>query len=135
MLECAGKLVSKLIAARLQSDAIHFNLVHPLQFGGLKYRSTADEGFFLTEYKAHNTGRASSALTLDVVQFFPSPNCEVIIFMMHRLGFAPEFGWLLLSYYDMRTTKYLWNIFFSKDYNTNNGIPQGDPLSPIISVL
>ena len=37
LLECAGKLVSKLIAAWLQLDAVHFNLVHPLQFGGLKY--------------------------------------------------------------------------------------------------
>ena len=37
LLECAGKLVSKLIAAWLQSDVVHFNLVHLLQFGGLKY--------------------------------------------------------------------------------------------------
>lgn len=33
------------------------------------------------------------------------------------------------------STRYLWNVFFSKDYNTNNGILQGDLLSPIISVL
>ena len=37
LLECAGKLISKMIAARLQSDAVHLSLVHPLQFGGLKY--------------------------------------------------------------------------------------------------
>ena len=58
LLECAGKLVSKLITACLQSDAVHFNLIHPLQFGGLKYHSTTDAGFLLMEYitKACNTG-------------------------------------------------------------------------------
>ena len=72
LLECSGKLVSKLIATQLQSDAVHFNLVHPLQFGGLKYCSTVDAGFFLTEYitKVRNAGRTTSALTLDVAQFF-----------------------------------------------------------------
>ena len=29
----------------------------------------------------------------------------------------------------------LWNVFHSKYYDMNNGVPQGDPLSPIISVL
>ena len=133
MLECAGKLVSKLIAARLQSEAVHFNLVHPLQFGGLKYRSTADAGFFLTEYvsKARNAGRSSSTLVLDIAQFFPSLHQDVILFMMNKLGFVPELGQLFLSYYDVRSTQYLWNVFFSKDYDTN-GVPQGDPLSPIV---
>ena len=31
--------------------------------------------------------------------------------------------------------KYLWNQHFSRDYDVNNGVPQGDPLSPVISVL
>ena len=93
LLECTGKLVSKLIAARLQLDAVHFNLVHPLQFGGLKYHSTVDAGFFLTEYivKAWNAGRHASALALDIAQFFPSLHCDVIMLMMCKLGF-------LLSY-------------------------------------
>ena len=29
----------------------------------------------------------------------------------------------------------MWNTHFSKDYDVNNGVPQGDPLSPIISVI
>ena len=55
--------------------------------------------------------------------------------MLEKLGFAPSLCRLFLSYYDGHSTKYLWNVFFSKDYNTDNGVPQGDPLSPIIAVL
>ena len=58
LLECPGKLISKMITSRLQSDVIILSLCHPLQFGGLKHRSTGDAGFFLTEYitKARNAG-------------------------------------------------------------------------------
>ena len=34
LLECPGKLISKLIANQLQSDMAIFNIAHPLQFGG-----------------------------------------------------------------------------------------------------
>ena len=137
LLECAGKLVSKFIAAHLQSDAVHFNLVHPLQFGSLKYRSTVDVGFFLMESitKACNAGHSTTTLALDVTQFFPLLHSDVVQFMLAKLGFAPELCQLFLSYYNEHSTKYLWNVFFSKDYNMNNGVPQGNPLSPIISVL
>ena len=55
--------------------------------------------------------------------------------MLTKLGFLPLLTNLLASYYNKRSTKYLWNVFFSKDYDVQNSIPQGDPLSPIISVL
>ena len=47
-----------------------------------------DVGFFLTEYitKACNAGCTASVLVLDVVQFFPSLNKDVIQFMMAKLG-------------------------------------------------
>ena len=44
LLECPGKLISKMIAARLQSDITLFSIAHPLQFGGLKHHSALDAG-------------------------------------------------------------------------------------------
>ena len=35
-------------------------------------------------------GCTTSALALDVAQFFPSLHCDVIIFMLNKFGFAPE---------------------------------------------
>ena len=58
LLECPGKLISKLIANRLQSDMGIYDIMHPLQFGGCRHHSTLDVGMFLTEYitKARNAG-------------------------------------------------------------------------------
>ena len=137
LLECPGKLVSKLIANRLQSDISIFDIAHPLQFGGCKHHSMLDTGLFITEFiiKARNTGLYTSALVLDAAQFFPSLNKEIIVKMLLKEGFNPIICQLFNTYYDNRSTKYLWNQHFSKDYDINNGVPQGDPLSPIISVL
>ena len=82
--------------------------------------------------KAQNAGLYTTALALDVAQFFP---CDIIVRLLLKEGFSPLLATLFESYYDDRLTKYLWNAHFSKDYDINNGVPQGDPLSPIISVL
>ena len=72
LLECPGKLISKLIANRLQSDAVVYNIAHPLQFGSLCHHLMLDAGLYITEYitKARNAGLYTTALALDVAQFF-----------------------------------------------------------------
>ena len=82
-----------------------------------------------------NDGLYSSALALDAAQFFPSLHHDTIIKILSKEGFHPLICWLFASFYDDRSTCYLWNTHFSKDYDVNNGIPQGDPLSPVISIL
>lgn len=81
LLECPGKLISKLIANQLQSDIGIYDIAHPLQFGGRRHHSTLDVGLFLTEYitKAHNAGLYTSTLALDAAQFFPSLNKDIIV--------------------------------------------------------
>ena len=137
LLECPGKLISKLIVNRLQSEMGIFNIAHPLQFGGQRHHSTLDAGLFLTEYiiKARNAGLYTTMLALDAVQFFPSLNHTIIVKLLLKEGFNPCLAHLFKLYYDNRSTKYLWNTHWSKDYDVNNGVPQGDPLSPVISVL
>ena len=76
-----------------------------------------------------------SVLVLDILQYFPSINPTILQILLCKLGFSPLLCNLINSYYSTHSTRYLWNVFHSKDYDTNNGIPQGDPLSPILSVL
>ena len=137
LLECPCKLVSKMIANRLQSDISIFNIAHPLQFGGRRHHSTLDAGMYITDYitKACNAGLYTTTLALDAAQFFPSLNKGLIVSILLKEGFHPLITHLFDSYYDKRSTKYLWNNHFSKDYDVSNGVPQGNPLSPIISVI
>ncbi|KAF8627909.1 hypothetical protein AX15_004186 [Amanita polypyramis BW_CC] len=76
LLNCVGKLLSKILAARLQDELIKYNLLHPLQFGGIKQRSTTDAGLILTEFikKARDNGLFTTCLAIDMVQYFPSLN-------------------------------------------------------------
>jgi len=48
LLNTIGKLIEKMIAKRLQFEAVKLNIVHPNQLGGITQRSTEDAGLFLT---------------------------------------------------------------------------------------
>ena len=48
LLSTLGKLIEKMIAKRLQFDAVKYSILHPNQLGGVAQRSTEDAGVFLT---------------------------------------------------------------------------------------
>ena len=48
LLNTLGKLIKKIIAGRLQFDAVKYGIFHPNQLGGVAQRSTEDAGVFLT---------------------------------------------------------------------------------------
>jgi len=48
LLNTLGKLIEKMIARRLQFDAVKYGVLHPNQLGGVFQRSTEDAGLFLT---------------------------------------------------------------------------------------
>ena len=47
LLNTLGKLIEKMIARRLQFDAVKYSILHPNQLGGVAQRSTEDAGVFL----------------------------------------------------------------------------------------
>ncbi|KAF8624441.1 hypothetical protein AX15_005872 [Amanita polypyramis BW_CC] len=102
LLDCVGKLLSKILAARLQDEALKYDLLHPLQFGGIKQRSTTDAGLILMEFvkKARNGGQFTSCLAIDMAQYFPSLNHQVLNVMLTKLGFAPNITNLFSSYFE-----------------------------------
>ncbi|KAF8662340.1 hypothetical protein AX14_007089 [Amanita brunnescens Koide BX004] len=137
LLNTLGKLLTKIIANRLQFDAAAHSLLHQGQCGGVQKHATIDAGLALLEFINHNRERGwhVSACAIDIAQFFPSLNHHAVVRVLAKLGFAEKLTALLGSYFCDRTTTYRWDTAMSDPYDFSMGTPQGDCLSPIISAL
>ncbi|KAF8687864.1 hypothetical protein AX14_003632 [Amanita brunnescens Koide BX004] len=137
LLNTMGKLLTKILANRLQHDAAQYGLLHREQFGSIQGHSTIDAGLMLTDFISEHRERGwhTSVCTLDVAQFFPSLSHAVMERILKRLGFSPILVNLIKSYFSDRVTIYKWDNAVSKSYNSSLGTPQGDCLSPILSAL
>ncbi|KAF8686151.1 hypothetical protein AX14_003894 [Amanita brunnescens Koide BX004] len=137
LLNTLGKLLTKVLANRLQHDAAQYGILHRDQFGGIQGHSTIDAGLILTDFISEHRERGwhTSVCAVDVAQFFPSLSHAVMGAVLKRLGFSPIFVSLIESYFRDRVTTYRWDSATSKPYNFSLGTPQGDCLSPILSAL
>ncbi|KAF8673879.1 hypothetical protein AX14_005296 [Amanita brunnescens Koide BX004] len=137
LLNTMGKLLTKILANRLQHDAAQYGLLHREQFGGIQGHSTIDAGLTLTDFISEHRERGwhTSVCALDIAQFFPSLSHVVMVRILKRLGFSPILVNLIESYFSERVTTYKWDNVLSKKYNFSLGTPQGDCLSPILSAL
>lgn len=137
LLNCLGKLLEKVIARRLQFDAQKFNLLHPCQFGGAIQKSTIDAGVQLIHNirQAWTHGLTSTALLLDVSQFYPSINHTSMTGILRKQGFAPVLCTFFENYLVGRQTRFAFNGRLMAPTDFNVGVGQGSALSPILSGL
>ena len=137
LLNTIGKLLTKILANRLQHNAAQFGLLHRDQFRGIQGHSTIDVGLILTDFISEHRERGwhTSVCAIDIAQFFPSLSHAVTGRILERLGFSPVIVTLIKSYFQERFTTYKWDNATSKKYNFSLGTPQGDCLSPILSAL
>ena len=137
LLNTLGKLLTKIIANRLQFDAAAHRLLHEGQCGGVQKHATIDAGLALLDFINTNRERGwhVSACAIDIAQFFPSLNHHAVTRVLSKLGFPDQLVTLLGSYFTDRTTVYRWDSALSAPYDFSMGTPQGDCLSPIVSAL
>ncbi|KAF8662774.1 hypothetical protein AX14_007014 [Amanita brunnescens Koide BX004] len=137
LLNTTGKLLTKIIAHRMQFDAAAFSLLHEGQCGGVQKHATIDAGLSLLDFINTNRERGwhVSVCAIDVAQFFPSINHHAAKRILMKLGFSHILTNLITSYFTGRTTAYRWDSATSQPYDFNLGTPQGDCLSPILSAL
>ena len=137
LLNTLGKLLTKILANRLQHDAAEHGILHRDQFGGIQGHSTIDAGLILADFISEHRERGwhTSTCAIDVAQFFPSLSHPVMGRILERLGFSPILVTLIGSYFQGRVTTYKWDTALSKKYPFSLGTPQGDCLSPILSAL
>ncbi|CAA7267352.1 unnamed protein product [Cyclocybe aegerita] len=132
-----SKLIEKMIANRIQFDAVKHDIFHPNQLGGICQRSTEDAALILTHLVRAGwvKGLQTSALAFDIVQFFPSINHEMFMAVLRKQGFSPVLVEFFAAYLIGRSTIYCWNTFQSDLRSADVGVGQGSALLPVISGL
>ena len=95
LLNCCLKLITKLLANRLQK--IVLKIIHRNQYGFLKGRSIEDCLAWAFEYihQCQASGRACCILKLDFVKAFDTIQHEPMIEIMRHMGFDEKWlGWI-----------------------------------------
>lgn len=120
---------------RLQHDAITYSLVHPNQYGGLMGRASIDAGLLLAQGAAMAAGVYTSILAIDIAQFFPSIQHDILLEVPKHQGFSMTTIRFLASYLSARTTRYHCADTKSEVLPFEVGIPQGCKVSPPLACL
>ena len=137
LLECCGKLLEKIVAKRFLSDINLYSLLPNNQFGSRDYHSAVDAAMCLMHQAegAISAGRCAAVILFDISGFFDNLNVDRLVHIITSLGFPPSICKWLRSFLTDRTVRMTFNGFTSDPTTISHGIPQGSPLSPILSAL
>ena len=133
LLNTIGKLLTKIIAARLQFDCLKYNILHPGQCGGVIKHATIDAGVTLASFMAESRelGLHTTACAFDIAQFFPSLSHRGCALVLERFGFNRSLINIFNSYFNGRITRYKWDSATSADFSFDIGMPSHlEPVPP-----
>jgi hypothetical protein len=137
LLECVGKVLEKVVVARLGVDVDAHSLISPSQFGSRHFHSAPDAAAML-RYKAESTIRAGQigmVVLLDISCFFDSLDPSLMEQILLHLGVDTcTATWTQSLMVDREVTLHV-NGFISEGFKLGWGTPQGSLASPIISTL
>jgi hypothetical protein len=136
--ETLGKLLEKMISNRLQWLATDQKLLSPRQYGTRVRSSVIDAGLDLTSKIEHAkaSNLFSSLLMVDVSGFFPSIQHHLLHHELTNLGIPSAMVQLISSFLSNRQVSLCFDGYSSPLQQVPNlGVPQGSPLSPILSAL
>jgi endonuclease/exonuclease/phosphatase (EEP) superfamily protein YafD len=137
LLECCGKLLEKVVAARFSWEVDHLSLIGNRQFGSRHHYSALDAALCL-HYKACETirhGRIGAVLLFDISRFFGHLDPGLTAATLHDLGVNPSTIKWIRSFMSDRTARLSFNDYLSDSFAPSQGTPQGSPLSPILSAI
>ena len=137
LLECLGKLVEKIVARRIMFDCSKFSLMPPEQFGGVMAASCIDAGLSLTHdiESALRRGHTASLLTVDVKGFFDNINHAQLLHTLHDMHFPGSILKWVSSFLSNRSILPRIDGYLGQPSPLSTGVPQGSPISPILSVV
>ena len=136
LLEAMSKLMEKAVAKRMQHDIVAHKLIPANQFGGRMHSSCLDAGITLIHdvQTAHAAGLKAGILLFDVRGFFDNVNHNRLAAILDNLGYAPELVKWARSFLKDRKVCLSFNNVTSDERDQPVGVPQGSPLSPVLSV-
>jgi Reverse transcriptase (RNA-dependent DNA polymerase) len=137
LLECCGKLLEKVVVARFSWEVDHLSLIGNRQFGSRHHYSAPDAALCL-HYKARETirhGRIGAILLFDISRFFDHLDPDLTAATLHDLGVDPSMINWVRSFMTDRTACLSFNGHISDPFAPSHRMPQGSPLSPILSAL
>jgi hypothetical protein len=138
LLECLSKLLEKIVTSQIAYEVGKYELVPTTQFGGRPKLSVIDICLSLTHdvQAAWKNGLVASALAIDIKGYFDNVHHERLVHMLRLLGFPPEITNWLQSFLEGR------HVIVRVDNHKSQpipiagvGIPQGLPISPILSSI
>jgi hypothetical protein len=137
LLECCGKLLEKVVAARFSWEVNHLSLIGNRQFDSRHHYSAPDAALCL-HYKARETirhGRIRAVLLFDISRFFNHLDPDLTSTTLHDLGVDSSTIKWVRSFMTDRTARLSFNSHLLDTFAPTQGTPQGSPLSPILSAL
>ena len=135
--ECLGKVLESVVARRLSHMIHEHNLVPVTQFGGRPGSSTVDAALTFTHdiEAACNHGLVTTSLTIDIKGFFDYVNHNKLTSIMRRKRIPlPMVKWVS-SFLSNREAAICLDGRISDSRPIENGILQGSPISPALSIL
>lgn len=132
-----SKLIEKLFADRLMKYLEKFNLLTPRQFG---FRPKFSTELALIEFTDQiknliDSGCWAAAIFIDFTKAFDTINHRILYAKLESLGICGPALTLLQSYLLDRTQVVQFADAVSQPITTNQGVPQGSILGPLLFLL
>jgi hypothetical protein len=137
LLECCGKLLEKVIAKRIIHESNQFGLISPHQFGSRDYHCTNDAILTITHnaQSCIKSGTVGTLILFDIQGFFDNINGDHAVRMLEIMGFSEHLCKWARAFLAPRTACLRFNDASSEVFEITNGVPQGSPMSPILSAV
>jgi hypothetical protein len=134
LLNCALKVITKLMADRLQKWILL--LVHRNQYGFIKSRTIQDCLAWSFEYlhQCHASGAPCVVLKIDFEKAFDTVEHHAILEILRAKGFDNKWINMVSLILDSGTSSVLLNGVPGSEFRCRRGVRQGDPLSPLLFV-
>ena len=132
-----GKLLEKIMGARIVSYISKYDLVSPSQHGFFKGRSTETAISSLLSYveDSFDRGLGVGSVFVDLTKAFDTVNIDILLWRLNECGFRGTMYEWLRSYLLNRIQRVNINGTLSDPLHVNCGVPQGSVLGPLLFLI